>query len=135
MFIIPYFIETKTVENFTLKKAWIFMTKGGTKFWETDEPSLTQKELVNLYLHPNGFYGKMKSVKENIVYFEIDSKATHMADFYTWTDFLEKGEPIPQNLDVWRPFLWLGDKEKEKDEWGWEVEVKQTIIQKFWSEV
>jgi len=111
------------------------MTKGGTKFWETDEPSLTQKELVNLYLHPNGFYGKMKSVKENIAYFEIDSKATHMADFYTWTDFLEKGEPIPQNLDIWRPFLWLGDKEKEKDEWGWETEVKQTMIQKFWSEV
>ena len=144
MFIIPYYIETKSVENFKITKAWIFMAKGGTKLWETDEAKLSQTQIVESYLKPNGFHGKVFCVKDNTVYFEVDTIATCLQDFYTWTDFLDKGEGISDTFDVWRPYIWVGSATEgsdtnveagQKDEWGWDGEVKQTIIQKFWATV
>ena len=138
MFIIPYYIETKQLENFKITKAWIFMAKGGTKYWETEEPTLTKAQVIQSYLQPNGIYGTVKCVKGNTLYFQVDQSSTKLADFYTWTDFLDKGQPIPHELDVWRPFLWVCDTNVEpsrKDIWGWDEEVKDMAIQKFWEAV
>jgi len=138
MYIIPYYIKTKEVDNFKLTTAWIFMAKGGIRAWETDEPKLSEKEVVDLYLNPNGLHGKILCMKENTVYFEVDCKKTKLTDFYNWTDFLDKGESVPPELDIWRPFVWVSDTNvspSKKDAWGWEGEVKDIHIQKFWSTI
>jgi len=155
MFIIPYYIsslrsDSKEKENFKLTTAWIFMAKGGAKFWETDEATLNEKEVVELYLNPNGLCGKVFCVKDNIMYFEVDRVKTRLGDFYNWVDFLDKGESIPSDLDVWRPFILVNgandanaanaanapnDKMNKDDIWGWQAEVKNTMIQKFCSVV
>lgn len=138
MYIIPYYIDTKIAEQFKLTTAWIFMAKGGAKFWETDEPSLKPDEVVQGYLEPNGLRGKIFCVKDNTVYFEVNLDTTKVADFYTWTEFLEKGETVPCDLDVWRPYMWIGDTDKspsDKDSWGWDGEVRDAQIQKFWTTI
>ena len=135
MFIIPYYIESKSVENFKLTKAWIFMTNCGMKIWETE---VKDNEIIDLYLNPNGLFGKTTCVKGDTLYFEVDLGKTRIADFYTWTDFLDKGESIPSDLDVWRPFVWVSDTNVspgEKDSWGWQDEVKNTMVHKFWTTV
>jgi len=136
MFIVPYYIVKHDSEDFRLWTAWVFMAKGGTKLWETDEPTLTQAQISESYLEPNGIYGKPICIKENTLFFNVDTTKTQIQDFYIWTEFLEKSEEIPQTVDVWRPILWLSDFNSypgEKDEWGWHGEVRQGFMHSIWN--
>ena len=136
MYIVPYYLTKNDSEDFRLWTAWVFMAKGGSKLWETDEPTLTQAQVEKTYLQPNGIYGRVVSLKENTLYFEVDTTKTRLQDFYNWTDFLEKCEEVPQNMELWRPILWLSDFDKvpgEKDGWGWGGEVKNTFMNTIWN--
>jgi hypothetical protein len=98
MFIVPYTKKGNIL--------WVFMKDGA--LWKTDEKNLTAKKIVELYLEPNGFLGRMVCVKgapSDYAYFEIDER-TNMGDFYMWDEILEKGGEL---ADVWRPFFALED--------------------------
>ena len=114
------------------------MTGGGTARWTTDEKELSAVDVVEQYLTPNGFKGRVVCVKDDTVYFKIDYAAMDMANFYTWTEFLVRGEEVPRELDVWRPFFWIGEAAVScVDEfcWGDEVASGPKYIDDFWAVV
>jgi hypothetical protein len=120
MFIYPYY----TIDLGATKLYWLFLMKGGTTPWETDEKGIkTNKFLIDTYLKPNGFVGRCTCVKGDSMYYEVDVAAMQMGDFYTWTDFLGCGKGVPGDVDVWRPFVWM-------DEPGW-ASVSPPIMKKF----
>jgi hypothetical protein len=112
MYIIPYYIR----EQDKGRIFWVFLSQGGKKGWKTDETgTLTNKFIETNYLIPNGFVGKSICVKGDCLYFRVDPGAMNMGDFYTWTEFLKAGKPIPSDIDIWRPFVWVDDEGWSKD--------------------
>ena len=130
MYILPYYIVKSSATEFKAQTAWIFL-ECGKKLWETENKKLTNKQVINEYLIPNGFVGRCVCVKENVMYFEVDPSKMKMSEFYTWTDFLSEEKPIPQNLDIWRPFLLLGEP---ADDYFWKSEAEYfPFLNSFWS--
>ena len=122
MYIIPYYIR----EQDKGRIFWVFLSQGGKKGWKTDEPgNLTNKFIETNYLIPNGFVGKSICVKGDCLYFRVDPGAMNMGDFYTWTEFLKAGKPIPSDIDIWRPFVWVDDE-------GWSKEAESAPIPFSW---
>jgi len=122
MYIIPYYIK----EQVGGRIFWVFLSQGGKKGWKTDEPgTLTNKFIETNYLIPNGFVGKSICVKGGCLYFRVDPAAMNMSDFYTWTDFMKAGKPIPSDIDIWRPFVWVDDE-------GWSKEAESAPIPFSW---
>jgi len=122
MYIIPYYIQ----DQGSTKIAWVFLSQGGKKAWKTDEPgALTNKFIETNYLIPNGFIGKSMCVKGGCLYFRVDPAAMNIADFYTWTDFLKIGKPIPSEIEIWRPFIWFDDE-------GWIKEAQSNSLPFSW---
>lgn len=122
MHIVPYYIR----EQEKGRIFWVFLSQGGKKAWKTDEPgTLTNKFIETNYLIPNGFVGKSICVKGDCLYFRVDAGAMNMGDFYTWTEFLKAGKPIPSNIDIWRPFVWVDDE-------GWSKEAESAPIPFSW---
>ncbi len=122
--------------------AWIFLTEGGTKLWKTDEDNLTNKEILEQYLTPNGFHGRVKCAKGDVLYYEVNPDAMNMNDFYSWTEFLASGRTPSTDIDIWRPFFWLGEKPGlpgQDDEFLWRAEMKSVgklaFLDDFWSAV
>ena len=139
--------------------AWIFLTEGGTKLWKTDEDCLSNKEILEQYLTPNGFHGRVKCVqscakahdctsagtckcpaaKGDVLYYEVNPDAMNMNDFYSWTEFLASGRTPSADIDIWRPFFWLGEKPGQDDEFLWRAEMKSVgklaFLDDFWSAV
>ena len=123
MYIIPYYIKAEGNTKIT----WVFLSQGGKKAWKTDEPgSLTKKFIETTYRIPNAFVGKTSCVKGDVLYFQVDPAAMAMGDFYTWTEFLKSGKPIPSDIDIWRPFVFL-----EGDE-GWKKEAESASLPFSW---
>lgn len=131
MFIIPYYLdETITSSSeFKLWKIHVFLVKGGTEVWETDEPCNTQETIDN-YLTPNGFVGEHTFYKGSL-YFKMD-KSMDLSNLYNWKEFLEKAEDIP-DVPVLRPFFWVGDKPGVKDDWGWSEQCSEITLGKYGS--
>jgi len=122
MHIVPYYIR----EQEKGRIFWVFLSQGGKKAWKTDEPgTLTNKFIETNYLIPNGFVGKSICVKGDCLYFRVDPGAMNMGDFYTWTEFLKASKPIPSDIDIWRPFVWVDDE-------GWSKEAESAPIPFSW---
>jgi hypothetical protein len=137
MFLLPFYTTKSEVKDlFQFHTAWIFMLQGGSQIWETEEANLTFDEIDRLYFKPNGLSGKLFSIHENIVLYEIDQTQTKLSDFYVWNEFLSKEEPISQTKDIWRPFFYLDTV--DTDNWDWKQQTETIIfpkfgsIQKFW---
>jgi hypothetical protein len=123
MFIVPYYLETtKSQSEFKFTTLWLFLTNQGTTVWETDEKKPTADFIVREYLTPNGFYGKVKCVKGDVLYFEVDTKQTKIQNFYNWID-----EEVNTDSEVWRPFFYVSDDDLSKQHWGWK-EMTETIL-------
>lgn len=139
MFICPYYLKANHQPNAQVKlwTAWVFLSEGGTKLWKTDEESLSNKEIIELYLAPNGFHGRVVAVKGGVLYYEVNPDAMNMDDFYTWTEFLASGKVPSAGIDIWRPFLWLGDVPGGEDEYMWRAEMKSVgklaFLDELWS--
>ena len=131
MFIIPYYLDEtiNSSSEFKLWKIHVFLVKGGTEVWETDEPCNTQETIDN-YLTPNGFVGEHKFYKGSL-YFKMD-KSMDLSNLYNWKEFLEKAEDIP-DVPVLRPFFWVGDKPGVKDDWGWAEQCSEITLGKYGS--
>ena len=135
MFICPYYLNVTNQYNTSLWKAWIFLSEGGTKLWKTDEDGLSIEEIIDQYLKPNGFCGTVKSVKDGVIYYEVNPKEMKLDDFYSWKDFLECANIPRLDIDLWRPFIWLG----KDDEFMWNNEIKSFgklgWLEEFWKSV
>ena len=131
MFIIPYYLDEtiNSSSEFKLWKIHVFLVKGGTEVWETDEPCNTQETIDN-YLTPNGFVGEHKFYKGSL-YFKMD-KSMDLSNLYNWKEFLEKAEDIP-DVPVLRPLVWVGDKPGVKDDWGWSEQCSEITLGKYGS--
>ena len=137
MFIIPYFLKSpkSSTTGFAFTVAWIFTTDGGSNIWQTDEETLSEESILQDYLEPNGFIGTSKGIIENCLVFQVDPDKTNLSDFYTWTDFLGKGQIPPLSCDVWRPFQWISDTSpgEDKDVWGWRMQAEKLSLGNFGS--
>ena len=132
MYIIPYFLtESKKGSHFYIKTAWVFLKNGGMTVWETDEATCTEKFILENYLTPNGFFGKITKRTKTSVFFQIDTTKTILNDFYSWSDFLKKEAEIPNTADMFRPFFWVDSEDNKDDDWGWHEECKDVSFGKF----
>jgi hypothetical protein len=139
MFIVPFFKKNsvKSSAGFDIQTVWVFLTAGGTTIWETEETNdakCSEKFVIENYLTPNGFIGKVFKKTKKTLFFEINLEATNIDNFYSWSDFLKKESPIPDQLELFRPFLWIGDAAAEVDEendWGWMEECREVSLGKF----
>jgi hypothetical protein len=146
MWIIPFYRAqtTSAAARFPFQTIQVFLSNGGTAVWTTepDEPT-TSKYIEQTYLHPNGLFGKVYRVeKEGICYVEIDRARTKLSDFYTWNEFLKRGEAVQTDVDLWRPFAWLGSAAgggcakngiQGDDSWGWATHAAKLSLGAFGS--
>ncbi len=131
MFILPYVLEDykQGSSEFSIRTLWLFLTQNGTALWETDEKGkLSHDFVVREYLHANGFYGKVKCVKQNTMFFEVDSSKTNMDNFYIWTD-----EGLTEDSEVWRPFFYLTEScsAPSQQHWGWKEQTQSIRLGRF----
>lgn len=125
MYILPFVqpIEvTRRFEQGTQWTLWCFLTEGGTALWKTDEDQISEVQILEDYLKPNGFVGTGRGIHNNTYFFEVDPKQTSFSDFYVWTEYLAKGQEPPEDGDLWRPFHWVGsgaEKFGNEDTWKW----------------
>ena len=126
MFIIPYYFVKDAVQSkteFKLWKAYVFLTGG--EIWETSEKKISASQIVDSYLTPNGFVGRVTLVTKTAMYFEVDQEKTNLKNFYYWTETFE-------DRDLFRPFTWLGDTQPgQEDDWGWSEECNSLQLGKF----
>ncbi len=137
MFLIPYYLEqiSHPKAEFSMTIAWVFLTEGGTHLWcSDDQEEVNQEFLEQEYFQANGFVGHttLFDTERGLCCFQVDPAKTKFADFYMWTDFLQKQEDIPQDCDIWRPFFWIGSRELgSKDEWDWLSETEEQPLGSF----
>lgn len=119
MYILPYILEQPKVSTseFTLHTLWLFLTKGGQALWKTDSHDTNTgiPYILKEYLEGNGLYGSITCVKEDVLYFCVDTKRTNRTDFYNWLD-----ENVDESMEVWRPFFWIEDTNQSSTPWGWQ---------------
>ena len=134
MFIVPYILEPyhTSKSEFKIWISWIFMVNGGKAIWETDEDSIGEREVVKQYLEPNNLFGTVKYCDSNVLLLEIDAKRTKFSEFYNWTDMLEGRIPASNAIELWRPWMWIGESAfGNTDSWGWKQEVDAIPLGKF----
>ena len=135
MVIIPYFFKKPANEgSIAMRTLWVFLTAGGTAVWETDEADAkaSDKFIIDNYLTPNGLFGMpgMRANRKNsAIFIELDMNKTNINNFYSWSDFLKTGTNLPENIEIFRPFILLDNN----DEWGWKEECKKYSLGKFGS--
>jgi hypothetical protein len=136
MYLLPYTLQKVSHEKaeFSMWIVWVFLTNGGTEVWKTDEEESNQTTVESEYFEANGVHGQttLFDTDQGICLFEIDTTRTHFADFYMWTDFLQKNQTVPPGCDIWRPFFWVGSHELGvKDEWNWQSETSDLSLGSF----
>jgi hypothetical protein len=104
MKVLPFFLKHKTkslaITNFT-----VFLSHSGKSVWQTDESSVTEKQLQEEYLQPNGFVDTNIHFTPQIVYVEIDPFKTPLHDFYTW----EEANQLQKKVECWRSYYFFKD--------------------------
>lgn len=121
MILLPYYItEKKLPIGCTLTTLWLFLASGGTDLWKVDEEhvNMDRSTIVQEYMVENGLHGELRTSPEPYLVYKVDTHATNMKEFHTWSDILA-GQSAE---NVWRPFFWIGDGVSEKDAWGWKEE-------------
>jgi hypothetical protein len=104
MKVLPFILKQKQA-SLTMTNLCLFLAHGGRTFWQTDESSLSQQELEQEYLLPNGLIPKKIYFKNNIAYVWIDIDKTNLQDFYSW----EEASKHPEKPECWRSFYFFED--------------------------
>lgn len=81
------------------------MANGGKSFWQTEEATVSEKQLQEEYLQPNGFVAKRIVLAPTLVYVEIDPVQTPLQDFYTW----EEAQTLSKRVECWRSYYFFKD--------------------------
>lgn len=111
MYIVPYYTHKRKgdlTNSIELTVAWVFMKEGGRKIWKTDGNDTNIESIIQEYLVENGFFGNVKEVIQDTIYYEIDTTKTQVDNYYRWL------EDDTEEMDIWRPwFLVEGGKIEE----------------------
>lgn len=126
MWIVPFMkhhssnLKSGVHAKFPLTMIWIFLASGGQEVWQTEdsEEPLNPEQVYLEYCEGNGIYGTWE-LRDNILFVDVSPEKTKLSDFYTWSDFLKRHQTPPTDIDIWRPFFWLGRSTHTKDEYGW----------------
>ena len=84
----------------------VFLAQAGRTLWQTDELTVSQKQLEEDYLLPNGLIPKQIVFQGQIVYIQIDNDKTNRNDFYQWEEALQN----PGKPECWRLFSFFQDE-------------------------
>ena len=84
----------------------VFLAQAGRTLWQTDEPSVSEAQLKEEYLLPNGLIPKQIIILGQIAYVEIDKDKTNRNDFYTWDEALQN----PGKPECWKLFSFFEDE-------------------------
>jgi hypothetical protein len=113
MKLVPYIYTQGVSESgLTIHKISVFLTRGGTAIWQTDEVGPQSEEfLQEEYLLPNGLYSRSCSIDKikDIAWVEIDVTKTNLADFYTWTEVLTNPKVAAAKPECWRSYYFFID--------------------------
>lgn len=103
MFIIP-FIHKKIQQQQMPIHQYQFLTVGGTALWMEENTTMNTTTIETEYLLPSGIHAKTCIVKDEMVFCEVDTEKTNMADFYTWKEIsIDDRETF-----CWRTFYTFG---------------------------
>lgn len=140
MFLLPYRLEHISSDP----PCWrlnLFLSKGGQELWQTDpeDSDAPIEEIVAEYLTPNGLEGCVRGVQDGILYFEV-SPSISLNSFYTIQEFFAREEVPPNDIELWRPFLWVGHAPGEQDEYEWlsaieDIRIGANDISTIWTSV
>lgn len=83
----------------------LFLAHGGKALWRTDEQSLTEKQIQEDYLLPNGIIAEKILLQKDIAFVEVNPEKTHLEDFYTWEEALTN----PARPECWRTYWFFTD--------------------------
>lgn len=133
MWIVPFFLgyQAQATAKFPLQCIWVFLSEGGTEVWQIDDSptqALSPEDIYTEHCVSNGLIGTpFYSSSKNTLFVEINKEKTNINDFYSWNDFFSKGQQPPKELDVWRPFFWLGET-SDTDMFGWKsIAARQSL--------
>ena len=104
MKVVPFFLTQKNGQ-LAMTKLTIFLAHGGKAFWQTEEETVTQQELVEQYLEVNGIVSLRIQFTQGVVFVQVDPKQTKLEDFYTW----EEAYKHPQRPECWRSYSFFKD--------------------------
>lgn len=127
MKIIPFIVHTPTPSfiGFELVKIELFLQQKGTTVWETEKEDSSKpvSTIVQEYLIDNGLLGDIICVKDNCIYYKINSSLTNVKNFYTYLD-----SSLEQDSDVWRSFYYIPG-----EEWKWNALGENLMLKNFGS--
>lgn len=104
MKVVPFYLNQKQ-SQLTITNLTLFLSNGGKSIWQTEEATVTEKQLKEDYLEPNGFVWKRIVQTPTCFFVEIDSKKTSLQDFYTWEEAQKSGKRV----ECWRSFYFFKD--------------------------
>lgn len=73
--------------------------------WQTEEQTVSKKQLEEEYLQPNGFVTTQIYETAKCIYVEIDPVQTPLQDFYTW----EEAQKLSKRVECWRSYYFFKD--------------------------
>lgn len=103
MKILPFFLQ-KRQTHLKQTRLCVFLAHAGKALWSAEEP-LTESQLVNDYLEPNGIPHKRIVITGSLALVEIDFEKTKLSDFYTWEEALTH----PQRPECWKSYYFFKD--------------------------
>lgn len=102
MKVVPFYLR-QTQTHLSITKLTVFLSNGGKTLWQPEDQILTEKQLQEEYLEPNGFVWTRIVQTPTIWYVEIDPEKTPLHEFYTWE------ECQTQRAECWRSFYLFQD--------------------------
>ena len=105
MKLFPYLL-TKKEGTLTKTKLTVFLAQGGRRLWETNETTITQRELLEYYLEPNDLHADHIHFAKDIIYIKINPEKTKLDEFYSW----EETNKMQQKPECWRNFYFFTDE-------------------------
>ncbi len=130
---LPFYLKQKQAQ-LLITNLTVFLSNSGKTFWQTEESTVTEKQLQEDYLQPNGFVWRRILFTPSIVYVEIDPEKTPLQDFYMW----EEAQKSTQRLECWRSFYFF--KDAMSSDWFSgkqlsESEVEGKSIQEYYEDI
>ena len=134
MKVLPFFLK-RVQGQLQMVHLSLFLSNGGRTLWQTDEASLSQKDLEREYLLLNGLIPSKVIVEKDTAFVQIDPTQTKLADFYSW----EEAYKHPQKPECWRSFYFF--KDSTGADWftptsfQTEAEIAGTPVQKYYEDI
>lgn len=104
MKVLPFYLKQKTGQ-LQMTNLTVFLSSAGKNLWQTEEQTLSEKQLREDYLEPNGFVVKKIKLIQQMYFVEIDPEKTKLEDFYKWDETFK----LQQRVECWRSFYFFKD--------------------------